>query len=39
MKIPNKKEFQQIALNHSADVEFNGFLNPYQHYKNHFHFY
>ena len=26
MKIPNKREFQQIALNHSADVDFEGWI-------------
>ena len=26
MKIPNKRELQQIAINHSSDVDFNHFL-------------
>ena len=26
MKIPNKRELQQIALNHSSDIDFNDFL-------------
>ena len=26
MKIPNKRELQQIALNHSSDVDFKGFM-------------
>ena len=27
MKIPNKRELQQIALNHSSDVDFKDFIN------------
>ena len=27
MKIPNKRELQQIALNHSSDIDFNDFMN------------
>ena len=27
LKIPNKKEFQQIASNHSSDIEFKDFMN------------
>ena len=27
MKIPNKREFQQIAFNHSSDVDFQDFVN------------
>ena len=27
MKIPNKRELQQIAINHSSDIDFKGFLN------------
>ena len=30
MKIPNKKELQQIAINHSADVDFKDFINIYK---------
>ena len=32
MKISNKKELQQIALNHlsDADVDFKGFMNTYE---------
>ena len=30
MKIPNKRELQQIALNHSSDIDFNNFMNIYQ---------
>ena len=27
MKIPNKQELQQIAFNHSSDIEFKDFMN------------
>ena len=30
MKIPNKWEVQQIAFNHSADIDFKDFLNLYK---------
>ena len=30
MKIPNKRELQQIALNHSSDIDFKDFMNIYQ---------
>ena len=30
MKIPNKRELQQIALNHSPDIDFNDFMNIYK---------
>ena len=30
MKSPNKRELQQIAFNHSSDVDFKGFMNNYQ---------
>ena len=30
MKIPNKREFQQIALNHSLDIDFKIFMNLYK---------
>ena len=30
MKIPNKKELQQIAFNHSSDIDFQDFMNPYK---------
>ena len=30
MKIPNKRELQQIALNHSSDVDFKGFMKIYK---------
>ena len=28
MKIPNKRELQQIAFDHSSDFDFKDFLNP-----------
>ena len=30
MKVPNKRELQQIALNHSSDIDFKGFMNIYK---------
>ena len=30
MKIPNKRELQQIALNHSSDINFKDFMNIYK---------
>ena len=30
MKIPNKKELQQIAFNHSSDIDFQDFMNLYK---------
>ena len=32
MKIPNKRELQQIALNHSSDIDFKYFMNIYKKY-------
>ena len=32
MTIPNKREFQQIALNHSQDIEFKNFIKIYRKY-------
>ena len=29
MKIPNKRELQQIAFNHSSDIDFQDFMNLY----------
>ena len=29
MKIPNKRELQQIAFNHSSDIDFKDFMNIY----------
>ena len=30
MKIPNKRERQQIALNHSSDIDFKDFMSIYK---------
>ena len=30
MKIPNKRELQQTALNHSSDIDFKGFIKIYK---------
>ena len=30
IKIPNKKEFQRIALNHSSDIDFKDFIKIYK---------
>ena len=30
MKIPNKRELQQISLNHSSDIDFKDFMNIYK---------
>ena len=32
MKIPNKRELQQIALNHSSDIDFKDFISIYKKY-------
>ena len=32
MKIPNKIELQQIALNHSSDIDFKDFMKIYKKY-------
>ena len=32
MKIPNKRGFQQIALNHSSDIDFKAFMKIYKKY-------
>ena len=32
MKIPNKRELQQIALNHSSDIDFKDFITIYKKY-------
>ena len=32
MKIPNKRELQQIALNHSSDIDFKDFMKIYRKY-------
>ena len=31
-KIPNKREFQQIAINHSSDINSKNFTNIYKKY-------
>ena len=30
MKIPNKRELQQIAFNHSSDLDFQDFMSLYK---------
>ena len=30
MKIPNKRELQQTAINHSSDFDFKDFMNLYK---------
>ena len=30
MKITNKRELQQIAFNHSSDIDFQDFMNLYK---------
>ena len=30
MKIPNKRELQKIALNHSSDIDFTDFIKIYE---------
>ena len=30
MKIPNKRELQQLALNHSSDIDYKDFINIYK---------
>ena len=30
MRIPNKRELQQIALNHSYDIDFKDFIKIYK---------
>ena len=30
MKIPNKRELQQIAFNDSSDIKFKNFINLYK---------
>ena len=32
MKIPNKRQLQQIALNHSSDIDFNDFMKMFKRY-------
>ena len=33
-KIPNKRELQQIALNHSSDIDFKDFIKIYKNLQN-----
>ena len=33
MKIPSKRELQQIAFNHSSDIDFKDIMNFYKIYK------
>ena len=37
MKIPNKRELQQIALNHSSDIDFKDFIKIYKKNLLHYH--
>ena len=30
MKIPNKRELQQIGINHSSDIDFEDFMKIYK---------
>ena len=30
MKIPNKRDLQQIPLNHSSDIDFKNFMKTYK---------
>ena len=30
MKVPNKRELHQIALNHSSDIDFKDFMEKYK---------
>ena len=32
MKIPNKREFKQIASNHSSEIDFKDFMKLYKEY-------
>ena len=32
MKIPSKRELQQIVYNHSSDIDFKDFMNLYKKY-------
>ena len=32
MKIPNEREIQQVALNHSSDIDFKDFMKIYKNY-------
>ena len=39
MKIPNKRELQQTALNHSSDIDFKDFIKIYKKYTAEPHFF
>ena len=40
MKIPDKQKLQQIAFNHSSDIDFKDFMNHYKNVlQNHSHLY
>ena len=30
MKVPNKRQLQQTAFNHSSDIDFEGFMDLYE---------
>ena len=32
MKIPNKREVQQIAFHHPSDIDLRNFMNLYKHF-------
>ena len=32
MKVPNKRELQQTAINHSSDIDFKDFMSIYKKY-------
>ena len=32
MKIPNRRELQQVALHHSSDIDFKGFMKIFENY-------
>ena len=34
MKIPNKRELQQIAISHSSDIDFKDFIKIYKKFTN-----
>ena len=36
MKMSNKQELQQIAFNHSSDIDFKDFMNLYKKYTSYF---
>ena len=39
MKVPSKRQLQQIAFNHSSDIDFQEFMNLYKNVlQNHFRF-